>query len=69
MANDWRQNFLEWCRAERARSQESLAMMEAGNLRLHQNHVDISADHMDHLRQVIAEMDELIPQVEADQSA
>lgn len=55
-------SFYDWCREQRESAQRGLELMEAGRLSLHANCVDITESHMEHLRRVIADMEELIAQ-------
>lgn len=60
MADQFLENFIQWCRDQRDQALQSLAFMERGDLTLYSNHVDISESHMRHLRRVIEEMDAII---------
>lgn len=69
MADDWLEKFIQWCRDQKEVAQESLDMMEAGNLHLYSNDVDVSDRHMNHLRHVIENMNKIVADHEASQSA
>lgn len=64
------ERFLDWCRKEREKAQESIEFWSApgakfagefgGEVR------DITASHIDHLHGVVANMTRLIAKIEAD---
>lgn len=65
-----KRDFLAWCEKQKADASVQLERFKSGMLTIGisgpAGHIDGSARMMDHLRDVIASMDELIPQVEAD---
>ena len=65
-SKDWRVKFREWCVEERDQSLRSAEMLENGTLRLHSNHVDISADWAKRNRRIAQEMDDLIGKIDED---
>lgn len=74
MANRTREemqfDFLAWCEKERTDAEEQLRRFESGMLKIGtegpSGYVDSSPMMMEHLRRIIANMDELIPKVRAD---
>lgn len=62
--------FLAWCKKQRGDAAVQLERFESGMLKTGisgpEGHVDGSQRMMEHLRHIIANMDALIPKVEAD---
>lgn len=63
--------FIAWCRNERASALDGIDAVETRYMRLHSQTagspmVDITDSHVANLRRIIAEMDRLIADLEAD---
>lgn len=65
-----RYDFLAWCEKERTEAAVQLERFESGMLTIGMEgpsgYIDGSASMMEHLRRIVASMDELIPKVRAD---
>lgn len=65
-----RHDFLAWCEKERAEASVQLERFESGMLTIGasgpEGYLDGSAAMTEHLRRIVASMDDLIPKVRAD---
>lgn len=63
------QAHLEWCEKQLEQDRKSLEMCESGQLKLHENHEDITPEVISRLRGSIAELEKHIERVKSDLAA